>query len=258
MTGFLNFLNTNSGAFTVIFTLVVAAATVFYAILTRQLVGETMRMRTAQTDPHVAVRIEPSDLWINLVLLVVENVGAGPAYDVRLSVAPDFVTANKQSLSELGMLKHGLPYMAPGQRVSHFLASVTDDMPDFDKDEKRYNFTVTTRYKSVTGTQHEFQYPIDFKQLIGLSTIGEPPLREIGKQLEKLAKSLSSMEGGWKRMKIDVYSARDRAEERRQYIERRERSLAEKEASEQKASAAVAPGSGASLMSTESPPSQDE
>ncbi|MGH9203325.1 MAG: hypothetical protein ACRD2A_19020, partial [Vicinamibacterales bacterium] len=77
----LDFLNRNSGAFNVIFALVVAGATVVYVILTHRLVTETRRMREAQTEPVVLVRIEPSDAWINLILLIVENVGPGAAYD---------------------------------------------------------------------------------------------------------------------------------------------------------------------------------
>ena len=76
MKAFLTFLNSNSGAFNVLFSLVVAAATVFYAVLTRRLVRETERMRAAQTDPHVSVRLEPSVEWINFILLIVENLGA--------------------------------------------------------------------------------------------------------------------------------------------------------------------------------------
>ena len=76
MKAFLTFLNSNSGAFNVLFSLVVAASTVFYAILTRRLVRETERMRAAQTDPHVSVRLEPSVEWINFILLIVENLGA--------------------------------------------------------------------------------------------------------------------------------------------------------------------------------------
>jgi hypothetical protein len=232
MSGVLKFLNDNSGAFTVVFTVVVAVATVFYAVLTWRLVKETERMRAAQTDPHVAVRIEPSDVWINLVMLVIENVGAGPAYDVKLSVTPDFTTANKQPLSELGMFKYGLPYMAPGQRVSHFLTSVTEDMPELEKADGRYRFTITARYRTAGGAQQESDYPIDFMQLIGLSTIGEPPLRDINKQLEKLAHSLAHIEGGFGRMKVDVYTETDRAEAKKEFLERRKRAIAEREAAQ--------------------------
>lgn len=57
----LNFLNQNSGAFLVLFSLVVTGATVFYAILTSRLVSETRKMREAQTEPNVSVNISSKE-----------------------------------------------------------------------------------------------------------------------------------------------------------------------------------------------------
>ena len=53
----LEFLNQNSGAFTVIFSALVAIATIVYAILTGRLVSETRKMRGVQTEPKVSVTI---------------------------------------------------------------------------------------------------------------------------------------------------------------------------------------------------------
>lgn len=66
MEDFLEFLNRNSGALSLVFAMVVAIATVFYAILTHRLVEETERMRLAQTEPSVSVRIERSILFPQL------------------------------------------------------------------------------------------------------------------------------------------------------------------------------------------------
>jgi len=61
----LDLLNRNSGAFTVLFSAVVALATVVYAILTWRLVTETKEMREVQTEPKIFV-MELSHLSIFL------------------------------------------------------------------------------------------------------------------------------------------------------------------------------------------------
>lgn len=55
MSEFLTFLNQNSGAIQVLFSGLVTAATVVYALLTWSLVRETTRMRKAQSDAKVMV-----------------------------------------------------------------------------------------------------------------------------------------------------------------------------------------------------------
>ncbi len=53
------YLNSNAGALTVIFTAVVTISTVAYAILTRNLVLETKKMREVQTEPRIEISIQP-------------------------------------------------------------------------------------------------------------------------------------------------------------------------------------------------------
>ena len=51
----LEFLNQNSGAFSVLFSGLVALATVVYVVLTWKLVSETKKMRKVQTEPKICV-----------------------------------------------------------------------------------------------------------------------------------------------------------------------------------------------------------
>ncbi|MDE2179943.1 MAG: hypothetical protein KGJ40_03730 [candidate division NC10 bacterium] len=212
---FLDFLNRNSGAFNVIFAMVVAVATVFYAVLTRRLVSETQRMRLAQTEPLVSVRIESSEAWINLIILVVENVGPGPAYDVRLFVTPDFEMRHGQHLSDLGLFRHGLRHLAPHQRISLFLTSVSGQIDEIQKADSRYRFEVRATYRSILGTVHEDLYPIDFLHFVGLITVGTPPLQKMSRDIEKIRESIGRFESGWRKLAVDIFTASDRERERR-------------------------------------------
>ncbi len=209
MTEILKFLNTNAGALSVLFTLVVTAATVFYALLTRRLVVETIQMRRAQTEPHVAVRVEPSDTSVYMMLLVVENVGAGPAYSLRLSVDPDFVMEQGRTLSRLGLFQHGIHYLAPGQQIRLFLTHVADKMEEIQQEGGKFDFTVSTQYMTAAGVKFQHDYSIDFRHLIGVIERGSP-LQKVSQHLKKIADSISKTERGWGKLKVDVHTHEDR------------------------------------------------
>ena len=79
------FLNSSSGALTVLFTAVVAISTVAYAILTWSFVSETKRMREVQTEPKIEITLKPLDFAINIVRLHIRNIGLGPARNVKFT-----------------------------------------------------------------------------------------------------------------------------------------------------------------------------
>lgn len=60
-------LKDNQGLLSLLFSFVVTASTVCYAIWTRSLTRETKRLREAQTDPHISVSFDPEEGWINFL-----------------------------------------------------------------------------------------------------------------------------------------------------------------------------------------------
>lgn len=213
----LEFLNQNSGAFAVIFSAVVAIATIVYAILTWRLVSETRKMREAQTEPKISVTIQPREEWINLIDMVIQNIGLGPAYNIKFEVKPDFEYAKGSFLSELGFMKNGLRYLAPNQKLQFFLTSMIENFGE--KTKKPFEIKVT--YQNSMGKKYEDVYVIDFSQLIGLSQLGEPPLYKIAKNIEKIQKDLHHLSTGFRRMKVIRYTKEDIEEEREQLLERK-------------------------------------
>jgi len=182
----LEFLNENSGAFAVVFSAVVAIATIVYAILTWRLVSETRKMREAQTEPKISVTIQPREEWISFIDMVIQNIGLGPAYNIKFEVKPDFEYAKGRFLSGLGFMKNGLRYLAPNQKIQFFLTSMIENFEE--KTKKPFEIRVT--YQNGMGKKYEDVYVIDFSQLIGLSQLGEPPLYKIAKNIEKIQKDL--------------------------------------------------------------------
>lgn len=200
---------------TVIFSGVVASATVVYAILTWKLVSETRRMREAQTEPKVSLCIQPREELINFIDLVIQNVGLGPAYDIKFKISPDFEYAKGRFLSELGFMKNGVRFIAPNQKIQFFLTSMIENFEE--KIEKSFQVTIT--YKNSVGKTYEDEYPIDFSQFIGLTQLGEPPLYKIAKNIESIQRDIQHLSTGFYKMKVIRYTKEDVEEERRQQSE---------------------------------------
>lgn len=163
----IEFLNANTGLLNLVFALVVALATVFYAILTQRLVDETRIMREAQTLPAVAIRVEPHEEFLHAAMLIIENVGAGPAYQVKLDLKPDFQLRPGTMLSAAGLFKHGLNYLGPKQRITTFLASMIDQTAEIEKPDGHFRFEVAATYNDMFGKSHRESFPIEFLQFLG-------------------------------------------------------------------------------------------
>jgi len=113
----LDFLNNNNGGLNLLFSFVVAISTVFYVVLTRQLVAETKRMRQAQQKPRISMTIQPREDLLNFVDLIIENIGLGAAYNVKFEIEPDSEYGFKQGkLSNVGFIKRGISYFPPNQK----------------------------------------------------------------------------------------------------------------------------------------------
>lgn len=207
----LEFLNQNSGAFAVIFSSVVAIATLVYAILTWKLVSETRKMREAQTEPNISISLQPREEWINLIDLVVQNIGSGPAYNIGFKVNPDFEYTKGEFLSEIGFMKKGLYYLAPNQKWQFFLTSIVKNFEE--KTKKLFEIKVT--YQNSAGKSYEDTYLMDFSLFIGLSQLGEPPLYKIAKNIKDIKKDIHNLSTGFQKMKVITYTKRDIEEEQK-------------------------------------------
>lgn len=219
----LDFLNTNSGALTVLFTGVVTISTVVYSILTGKLVSETTKMRQVQTEPKIEVTIKPFDFAINIVRLHVRNIGLGPAINVTFNLKTISGGQIAQTLvdefAKANFLKIGLKYFGPGQeRYSHYTQLT-----------QQYNekiesvLVIEISYQSTTGVKYLEQSVIDMSELKGAYQLGTPNLYSMAKSLEKIQKDISHIVSGHKKISAQIYTAEDRQKEKedlREFIEK--------------------------------------
>lgn len=222
MTEILDYLNKNSGAFTVIFTAVVTAATAVYAILTYVLVKETRLMRQVQTEPRIEITAKSLDVAIHILRLHIRNIGLGPALNVRFSpkvVAGDEAAKDLISeFTETNFFKVGLSYFGPGQELLSSYTQLTQNHEG--KIASVIAFEV--EYESTTGKKYKETLLIDMSEHKGAYQLGKPHMYSIAQSLEKLQKDVGHIVSGFKRIRTDVFTAEDREEEAEEWRKRRE------------------------------------
>ena len=156
--------------------------TVINAELSRRLVIETEKMRKVQTDPFVSVITEPSALWVNLIDMSIKNIGLGPAYNISFEVNPDFEYEKGKHLSERGLIRNGISYLAPNQEIRFLLTPILED---YEKKIKN-PFTVSVKFKNYDQEIREEKFTIDFSVWDQLAP-GVSHIQQISESLKKIA-----------------------------------------------------------------------
>ena len=177
-------LNANQGAYVVVFTALLTTATIFYMVLTGQLVEETRLMRKAQATPEVVIVLRPREEYINWMDLFIENIGHGAAYNIKFEL-PENATLGKTDLTEVALFQRGLPFLAAGQRIGFFAAVTHGEPPPA--------IEVKVSFKDATGVSHKKSYLLDVSLFKGLRQLGTPPLYKIAKEMEGVRKSLERL-----------------------------------------------------------------
>ena len=221
MTAFLKFLNDNAGALNLLFSAVVAIATVVYARLTARLVSETERLRTAATEPSIEITYRSRDESMSLLEVVVKNIGNGPAYNVKFlaSASPIGVGADEllARLQKAKFFREGINLLLPGQE---FVSFWTDVRQNFNE-KLATTVIVKTTCSNIAGAVYPREHQIDLSELDGVEKIGTPPLLSMARSLEKMQGDLAHLASGFRKLKVETHSYEDRQRERAEWEKHR-------------------------------------
>jgi hypothetical protein len=194
---------------TLLFTIAVGISTIFYVRLTAKLVKETIKMRKSQTDPEISVLLVSNESSISFIDLLVENIGMGPAYNIKFEVKKDFALS-KGMLSEVGFIKNGINYFSPKQSMRLWVASFINNK---ELPEKVIELKVS--YSNSLSEIFTRTFTLNFSQYASLIQLGTPPLQRVADKIELIEKNLDNITSGFKKLKIDIYDAKDRKDEKR-------------------------------------------
>lgn len=224
MDDFLKFLNTNSGALTVLFSGVVTIATAVYAGLTWILVNETRMMREVQTEPKLQVSVGSFDFAVNIIRLHIRNIGLGPALNVAFKprVLSGGISAEKLlgEFTDVNFFSVGLNHFGPGQERVSAYTEMTDDY-----DGKIASvLALDVTYTSTTGKTYTDSLIVDMSEVKGTYHFGKPHAYSIAQSLEKIQQDIRRLASGFQRIKTDIYTNEDRVEEHAKAQTRRKQS----------------------------------
>jgi hypothetical protein len=166
----------------------VAVSTAFYVILTRSLVKETKKLREAQTEPKISIRIEPNEHCMLYCDMIIQNIGLGPAYDLNFNISPDIKNFDEKPLSELNIIKNGIKYLAPSAKRQFFLTQFSKQSKENREIQESFGIEVT--YKDGQDKILKEHFTIDFSEFMGLTKLGESPMYSIAESLKEIGRKI--------------------------------------------------------------------
>ena len=180
--------------------LIVTAA---LAILTGVYVWLTHRLLEAQTDPNVVLSVSDDEARPSVLILVVENIGRGMAYDVRFDLPEGFPyrawgmeekSAEPPKELKVGPLVNGIPALAPGGRriltwgqYGGLKKAIGDRV-----------LSVTVRFKKGTRDMSPVVCKLDIESFAGTDAVDRDGARQSAKALEKIGDTLARLERQWR------------------------------------------------------------
>ncbi|GAB6284324.1 MAG: hypothetical protein STSR0009_05230 [Methanoregula sp.] len=167
-------------------------------------------------EPLISIGIE-FDKNDNLtMMLVIENAGNGPAYDVKFEIIPDFEFTEGRFLSQIGLIKNGLPFFSPHKKIMTYLTWMPNDY----KRKISNPFTIQVSYK-----RHKWSYYKCTKEfVIDLALFGEVPpppnpLSQISENLKNLQNIMDNLGSSkFKKFKVVAYTKEENDREIEQEI----------------------------------------
>lgn len=176
-------------------TLVLAALTFVYVLLTREIVKEARETRTIQERPEVIVDADYSDQ--DVVDVVVRNIGRGAAKDISFHFSTPMessISTEKVSedvpLNELPYFREGIEFLAPGAEIRAFWDTYVGLFPLLRARGLEEGITITSKYKSLAGKHYETRWTINPLRLSGTPHVKRKGEHEIAKAVERISKDL--------------------------------------------------------------------
>lgn len=127
-------------------------------------------MLRSTNQPKIVVRLQLNKVHLDcLINIVVENIGTGPASDIKLK--PNLASTEKlfdMPLENIGFIKHGIAYLDNGQTKESFLTSV---IGRFEK-QKENPVKIEVTFKDSTGKPYDDSFFLNFHEFDNTATAG--------------------------------------------------------------------------------------
>lgn len=152
-------------------TFLVAFMTLLMVFATFSVARENRNLWELQSEPIVSVDAQQRAPHYELIYLIIQNTGLGPAFDIKFKLnCSDFTILSKQSFSELGIMKNGLSYIPHDYELRIPLTGF--DESDFNEVIKN-DININISYKNSFGELRDNNYPINLSRFQGFDKLAE-------------------------------------------------------------------------------------
>jgi hypothetical protein len=158
-------------------------------LLTAALAKDNRRLRKAGTEPDVVAYLLPDQRHLNMLNLVVANVGRGPARNVALEFVGDINTLYKKGARLLSRAKMPIHSVLP--QDEKFVQIFGNALDIFDGDEPPPDFVIKVHFENSAGRKISTEYRASIKDFEGLSRSNSPE-HEIAEALKKIASAVQN------------------------------------------------------------------
>lgn len=213
----IEWLNTNGPAITALATVILTATTIVYAWLTGILAIENRRLRKAGTEPEVIAYLFPDVRHVNILHMVVANVGKGAAKNVSIEFEADAEDFALHGVTHRpGVRRPIVSFLPQDERLFHFFGNAMDMFnPSAPKD-----FFVHIHYEDIGGRPRSGRFKASVADFEGFIRIGDPPEYTAAEALKAIKEEISQWGSGFKRLKIETITAKEQQEITRELHER--------------------------------------
>lgn len=175
----INWLVSNSGMI-ILFIIVIAVAIIigWYVRRIRLLKTANAPENISKPEkPEIVVFLRPHSSSVQCLMLCIENIGTGTAYNVRFGTgsshaAPFIQPASNLSdvrlLKKNNFLQKGIGCFGPGQKIEQFLISLVDGLPE----ELKQPLQISVTYTDLLNRSYKNRYTLDFSEFESLVQIG--------------------------------------------------------------------------------------
>ena len=142
--------------------------------------------------PYIVVTIEPSRVGMQIMDLVVRNIGARPATDIRVALDPPPIRADEtrgHEIAKAKMLTEPIAPLAPGQELRTFYDATAeragrDDLPSV--------HAAHLTYRDRGGNTYEEDSVVDFNALMGTLHTTTYTMHDLAKAVREIQKRLDT------------------------------------------------------------------
>ena len=209
--------------------IVVAAATAVLAFLTWLLWRETSKTRHYNQSADIVVGFEIHQRFTNAINLVLENVGAGLAKNLKLepegTVEIPLKSREKLVLNEWNLFKKTIPTLKSRQQIKSF-AFMYHELADPEKTK----FKIKAEWEDYKGKKVCALLEADASVYEHITYLGHDPFHEIAEAQKKISKNFEQVLNN-KRIKVETITSSELKEQNEKFAEEmRERRKAKAEA----------------------------